>query len=165
MYLRFGPSTYWSAKLSTIELTQSWPKVTYVCGVNKICRSNDVIIAAGLKAKDRPLLRTSLCTTSELLDCRSGSCTEQISLRPLRCPRWQRVTWGKMSLTFSYWLVGPVFFLFMGQPWPLLRFINCSAFYNNDFNKWLTIIGHFHTMLMRHVFAWGMNSATGGSPG
>ena len=36
-----------------------------------------------------------------------------------------------------------------------------ERFNNVDYNKWLTIIGHFRTMLTRHVFASGINSATG----
>ena len=56
------------------------------------------------------------------------------------------------------------FFLNMGLSRPLFGFIHFWAFYNVDYNKRLTIIGHFRTMLTRHVFASGVNSSTGGSP-
>ena len=43
----------------------------------------------------------------------------------------------------------------------LFGFIHCWAFYIVDYNRQLTFIGHFCTMLTRHVFASGINSATG----
>ena len=56
-------------------------------------------------------------------------------------------------------------FLNIGISRPLLGFIHCWSFYNFNYNRRLTIIRHFRTMLTRHVFASGINSATGGSPG
>ena len=49
----------------------------------------------------------------------------------------------------------------MGQPGPLFGFINCWALYNIDYDKRLTIIRHFCTMLTGHVLASGINSAKG----
>ena len=54
-------------------------------------------------------------------------------------------------------------FLNMGLFRPLFRFIHCWAFYYFDYNKCLTIIRHFRTMLTRRVLTSGVNSATGGS--
>ena len=63
------------------------------------------------------------------------------------------------------WLRSSEPFLTMGQPRPLIEFIHCWAFYNIDYNNRLMIIGRFLSMLTRNVFASGINSATGGSPG
>ena len=44
-------------------------------------------------------------------------------------------------------------FFNMGLSRPLFGFIHCRVFYKVDYKKWLTIIGHFRTMLTRHVFS------------
>ena len=71
------------------------------------------------------------------------------------------------ALKSNQYLVGLFIFnlfLIWANTSPFLGLFIAELFNNIDYNKRLMIIGHFRTMLTRHVFASGINSAMGGSP-
>ena len=66
-----------------------------------------------------------------------------------RTLRWSSSTTARMPSSTPSRGNRKAFSLNVSQP--SFWFIRCWGFYNGDYNKWLTIIGHFRTMFTRHA--------------